>query len=94
MTVLPDGSVRYLALGNGSSPYTNQLVVRPPSGPAAFASPFPAAFGQYSSYSFLSLSPPDAAGNQLALRGGSPFGVSFLPPARTRPQRRSSRPNW
>lgn len=80
MTVLPDGSVRYLALGSGSGPYTNQLVVRPPSGPAAFASPFPAAFGQYSSFSFLSLSPADASGSQLALRGTSPTGVSYLPP--------------
>lgn len=81
LTVLPDGSGRYLALGaTAGGTHTNQLVVRPPAGPAAFASPFPAAFGQYSSYDFVSLSPADAAGDQLAVRGASPFGVAFLAP--------------
>ena len=82
MTVLPDGSGRYLMMGAlaGPSLRTNQLVVRPPGGPAAFAPPFPAAFGQYTSFDFLSLSPADAAGNQLAIREASPFGVAFLAP--------------
>ena len=81
MTVLPDGSLRYLARGETSSPQTERLVVRPAAGPAAFASPFPAAFGQGSPLSgFLSLSPADAAGNQLVVRESSPFGVAFLAP--------------
>ncbi len=81
MTVLPDGTGRYLMLGTPSgSAHPNQLVVRPPAGPAAFAAPFPIGFGQDSTFRFLSLSPADAAGNQLAVRSVSPFGVAFLAP--------------
>jgi hypothetical protein len=80
MTVLPDGSGRYLMLGAAGSVRGNRLVVRPPAGPAAFVAPFPAVFGEYSSFDFLFLSPADAAGNQLAVREASPFGVAFLAP--------------
>lgn len=80
MSVLPDGSVRYIAATGKSPSYTNQLVVRPPAGSVAFAAPFPAAFGQNTSDNILSLSPPDASGNQLVIRGASPFGVAFLAP--------------
>lgn len=81
MTVLPDGTGRYLMLGAAAgSVRTNQLVVRPPAGPAAFASPFPSVLGQYTSFDFLMLSPADAAGNQLVVREADPFGVAFLAP--------------
>lgn len=80
MTVLPDGTARYLAKGaDVGGDQTNRLVVRPPAGPAAFASPFPAAIGQDDGFTgFLSLSPADAAGNQLVVRESSPFAVGFL----------------
>ncbi len=80
MSVLPDGSLRYIAATGKSPSYGNQLVVRPPSGPAVLAAPFPAAFGQYSSDNFLSLSAPDASGGQLVVREASPFGVALLGP--------------
>ena len=67
MTVLPDGTARYLAKGaDVGGEQTNRLVVRPPAGPAAFAAPFPALLGQDDGFTgFLYLSPPDASGNQL-----------------------------
>lgn len=78
LTVLPDGSARYLAATGKSPSYANQPVVRPTGGPVAMAAPFPAALGQGSSESILRLSPDDAAGNQLVIREASPFGVGFL----------------
>lgn len=81
MTVLPDGSSRYLILGSaGGGERTNQVVERPSAGPATALSPFPALFGEYSSFDFLALSPADAAGNQLAYRSPGPFGAAFLAP--------------
>lgn len=81
MSVLPDGSVRYIAASGSGSLYTNQVVVRPPAGPATLATPFPSSFGQASSDDILALSPQDASGNQLVVRGRPPYGVSFLAPA-------------
>lgn len=80
MTVLPDGTARYLARGAAvEGKQTNRLVVRPPAGPSAFAAPFPAAIGQDDGFTgFLFLSPPDGSGNQLVVRKTSPFGVGFL----------------
>lgn len=80
VTVLPDGTARYLARGSDiGGEQSNRLVVRPPSGPPAFASPFPAALGQDDGFTgFLSLSAPDGSGNQLVLRKASPFAVGFL----------------
>lgn len=80
MTVLPDGTTRYLAKGaDVGGDQTNRLVVRPPAGPAAFASPFPAALGQDDGFTgFLFLSPPDGSGNQLVVRETDPFAVGFL----------------
>ena len=80
MTVLPDGTARYLARGaEVGGDQTNRLVVRPPAGPAAFASPFPALLGQDDGFTgFLALSPADGAGNQLVVREVSPYAVGFL----------------
>jgi hypothetical protein len=80
MTVLPDGTARYLARGLAvGGEQTNRLVVRPPAGGVAFAPPFPAALGQDDGLTgFLSLSPADASGNQLVVRETSPFAVGFL----------------
>ncbi|HMM49961.1 MAG TPA: hypothetical protein PKE32_10175, partial [Miltoncostaeaceae bacterium] len=81
MTMLPDGSARYVTLGpKVDSDNTNLLAVRPPAGPGGLAAAFPAQIGQASSSSILKLSPPDAAGNQLAVRTASPHGVAYLAP--------------
>jgi len=78
MSVLPDGSVRYIGAVGASNPYTNRLVVRPPSGPVAFAPLFPTALGQGSSTNLLFLSPQDASGNQLVVRENSPYNTAYL----------------
>jgi hypothetical protein len=78
LSVLPDGSVRYIGAVGSSNPYTDRLVVRPPAGPVGFAAPFPTAFGQDSSSNILFLSPQDGAGNQLVVRESSPYGTAFL----------------
>jgi hypothetical protein len=80
LSVLPDGSVRYIGAIGSSNPYTNRLIVRPPAGPVAFAPPFPTVFGQDDSDDILFLSPQDAAGNQLVVREESPYGTAFLAP--------------
>lgn len=78
LSVLPDGSARYIAATGKSPGYGNQLAVRPAGGPVAMAAPFPTALGQGSTDNLLRLSPDDAAGNQLVIREASPFGVGFL----------------
>ena len=80
MTALPDGTARYLAEGTDvGGDRTNRLVVLSPAGPAAFASPFPAALGQADGFTgILYPSPPDASGNQLGVRKTSQFAVGFL----------------
>ncbi len=76
-----DGSAVYLARGvNVASDAQSQLVVRPPAGPAAFASPFAGGFGQYSTTGLLLMSPLDAFGNLLAIRQASPYDAAFLAP--------------
>jgi hypothetical protein len=71
-----DGSAVYLARGTGSE--VNRLVVRPPGGPAGFASPFAGGFGQYASTNLLMLSPLDSAGSLVVVRQASPLGVAWL----------------
>lgn len=71
-----DGSAVYLARGIGSD--VNRLVVRPPGGPAGFASSFAGGFGQYASTNLLMLSPLDSAGNLVVVRQASPLGVAWL----------------
>jgi hypothetical protein len=81
LTLREDGSAVYLARGlDVASNDVNQLVARPPGGPAAFASPFPSGFGQYVSSNSLYLSPMDAAGNLLVYRTPDPKGLAFLAP--------------
>jgi hypothetical protein len=81
MVLRDDGSAAYLARGlDVGSDDATQLVVRSPGGPAAFASPFPSGFGQYSTTSNLFLTAPDAAGNLLVVRQPNPGGVALLTP--------------
>jgi hypothetical protein len=81
MRLREDDSAVYLARGLdvGSDDLT-QLVVRPPAGPAAFASPFGGGFGQYTTTGLLLMSPLDAFGNLLAIRQGPPYNAAFLAP--------------
>jgi len=78
LSVLPDGSTRWIGSIGSKNPYSNQLIVRPPAGPVGLASPFPTAFGQDDSADILFLSPQDASGNQLVIREESPYASGFL----------------
>lgn len=78
LSVLPDGSTRWIGSFGSKNPYTNQLIVRPPAGPLALASPFPAPFSQDDSADVLFLSPQDAGGNQLVVREQSPYASGWL----------------
>lgn len=78
LSVLPDGTTRWIGSIGSKNPYTNQLIVRPPAGPVGFAPPFPSAFSQDDSADILFLSPQDAAGNQLVVREESPYASGWL----------------
>jgi hypothetical protein len=81
MRLRADGTALYLARGLDVGPNdSSQLVVRPPSGPAAFASPFPSGFGDYVTTSLLLVSQLDAGGNLLAIRQASPYNAVRLTP--------------
>ncbi len=81
MRLRADGTALYLARGlDVGSNDSTRLVVRPPAGPAAFASPFPSGFGDYVTTSLLLLSPLDASGNLLAIRQASPYNAARLTP--------------
>lgn len=78
LSVLPDGSTRWIGSIGASNPYTNRLISRPPAGPVGFAPLFPTAFSQDDSADILFLSPQDASGNQLVVREESPYASGFL----------------
>ncbi len=81
MRLRADGTALYLARGlDVGSNDSTRVVVRPPGGPAAFASPFPSGFGDYVTTGLLLVSPLDAGGNLLAIRQASAYNAVRLTP--------------